>query len=191
MLHFDGVVTADAEPVATTLTLPFDVRQKSRFRAVLDDGREASVVLPRGTVLRDGDVIAAGNVRVRVQAAPEAVSVADQGDALTLMRAAYHLGNRHVQLQIGPTALIYQHDHVLDAMVRELGLRVRSAQLKFDPEPGAYGQGGHGHGRAHHGHRDEHEHHDHHEHEHHEHGHHHDGEHAHGTPGSRRPSPSS
>lgn len=123
-----------------TLTLPYDARQKSRFRARLDDGREAAVMLPRGTVLRHGDLLMAEDgTRARVHAEPELVSVATAGDALSALRAAYHLGNRHVPLQIAEQRLIYRHDHVLDAMLQQLGLRVSERLLPFEPETGAYG----------------------------------------------------
>jgi urease accessory protein len=126
-----------------TLTLIYDARNKSRFRATLDDGREAFVRLPRGSSLRDGDVLSGPEARVLVCAAPEPVSVATASDPLLLARAAYHLGNRHVPLEIGPGRVVYQHDHVLDHMVSDLGLEVTSARLPFQPESGAYDHGEH------------------------------------------------
>jgi urease accessory protein len=90
-----------AEPQAT-LTLPFELRQKSRLRARLDDGREVALILPRGTVLRYGDRLRAEQgLVIAVQAAPEAVSTAFTRDPQRLARACYHLGNRHVPIQIG------------------------------------------------------------------------------------------
>ncbi len=141
---------AQTDAYDTTLTLPFDVRQKSRFRATLDDGREAGVILARGAVLREGDCLRAeqGDV-VMIKAAQETVSTVYVSDALLLARAAYHLGNRHVPLQITAAWLRYQHDHVLDDMVRQMGLDVVCEQAPFEPEAGAYSGGGHGH---HHGH---------------------------------------
>lgn len=130
------------EPVdaQTTLTLPFQQRQKSRLRTRLDNGQDAGLFLPRGTVLRHGDRLrATSGLVVEVRAAPEAVSTARADDALLLARAAYHLGNRHVALQLGPGWLRYLHDHVLDGMVRELGLAVNREQVPFEPEAGAYG----------------------------------------------------
>jgi urease accessory protein len=101
MLTFTEKLTAPA-PAQTTLTLPFEVRQKSRLRATLDDGREAGLILERGTLLRGGDLLRAedGTV-VEVRAAPESVSTAFARDAELLTRAAYHLGNRHIAVQIG------------------------------------------------------------------------------------------
>ncbi len=136
-------------PVQATLTLPFDLRCKSRLRTRLDSGEEVGLFLPRGTVLRHGDRLrATGGLVVEVRAAPETVSTARADAPLLLARAAYHLGNRHVALQLGPGWLRYPHDHVLDGMVRELGLTVTSEQAPFEPEAGAYG-GGHHHGHDH------------------------------------------
>lgn len=139
----------DAGGASRTLTLPFERRQRSRQRVVLDDGSEAQLLLPRGTVLREGDVLGgAGTGRVLVRAAAEEVSVAASADAALLLRAVYHLGNRHVPVQIGPGWLRYGHDHVLDDLCRGLGLEVGSARLPFEPEAGAYAGGGHGHSHA-------------------------------------------
>ncbi|MFZ1640934.1 MAG: urease accessory protein UreE [Candidatus Contendobacter sp.] len=136
-------------PVQATLTLPFDLRCKSRLRTRLDSGEEVGLFLPRGTVLRHGDRLrATGGLVVEVRAAPETVSTARADDPLLLARAAYHLGNRHVALQLGPGWLRYPHDHVLDGMVQELGLAVICEQAPFEPEAGAYG-GGHHHGHDH------------------------------------------
>lgn len=144
------------EPVeaSATVTLPFGARQKSRLRIKLDDGRDAGLILARGTVLRHGDrLLAEDNTVVLVQAAPEAVSTAFSDDPMLLARACYHLGNRHVPLQIGVTWVRYLHDHVLDTMVEQLGLRVCAEQVPFEPEAGAYG----GHGASDHTH-DRHDH---------------------------------
>mgnify|MGYP001316389478 CR=1 FL=1 len=136
-------------PTRATLTLPFDLSQKSRLRTRLDSGEEVGLFLPRGTVLRHGDRLRTADGRViEVRAAPETVSTARTDEPLLLARAAYHLGNRHVALEIGPGWLRYLHDHVLDGMARELGLTVTSEQAPFEPEAGAYG-GGHHHGHDH------------------------------------------
>jgi urease accessory protein len=169
--------TASSAPgAASPVTLAYEERRRSRWRARLDDGREIAVVLPRATVLRDGDRLVAEDAVevVVVRAAAETLSVARTSDPHLLARAAYHLGNRHVPLQLSPGQVAYQHDHVLDGLVRELGLRVTVETAPFEPEAGGYrheGSSGHAHG---HGHGDEH-HGDGHEHEHrHEHEHHHD-----------------
>ncbi len=129
-----------------TLTLPFELRQKSRLLTRLDSGEEIFLSLSRGQVLRNGDHLLAEDGRViEVRAAPEMVSVVSSGTALGLMRAAYHLGNRHVPLQITATWLRYVHDHVLDDMVNKMGLKVTAEQVPFEPEVGAYGSHGHAH----------------------------------------------
>jgi len=135
----------------TTLTLPLEQRVRSRLRVTLDDGRPAGVFLERGQILRDGDLLAdAEGAVVLVRSAAEPLSEVRCDDPLSLARACYHLGNRHVALQIENGALRYQHDHVLDEMLRGLGLQPRPVELPFEPEPGAYGA--HGHGAHPHGH---------------------------------------
>ncbi len=131
------------------LSLPFEQRQRSRLRVVLSNGEEAGLFLNRGQILRDGDCLCADDGRVvQVQASAESVSQVCSDDALLLMRAAYHLGNRHVPLQVEAMRLSYLHDHVLDDMVRGLGLTVEYALAPFEPESGAY-SGGHSHGHSH------------------------------------------
>lgn len=141
-------VPPDLEP---SVSLTWEQRTRSRLRVQLDDGRVAGILLPRGTVLREGDGLeSAEGLRVRVRSAPEPLSLVASTDALLLARACYHLGNRHVALQIEPACLSYRHDHVLDELVRGLGLSVRTFAAPFEPEPGAYGGSaqGHQHGDA-------------------------------------------
>ncbi len=142
-------MTAAAGDLTGRLCLPFDLRQKSRFRAALTDGRAVGVFLERGQILRDGDVLRAedGSL-VQVQSAAETVSTVRTTDSKQLARVCYHLGNRHVPLQIGDGFARYRHDHVLDAMVAGLGLHAECEQEPFEPEAGAYG-GGHSHGHDH------------------------------------------
>src|ERR1700754_432821 len=131
---------------APGLTLPFDSRCKSRLAATIDTGEEVAVVLPRGTVLRDGDVLVADDgALVRVAAAPEAVLLVRAPDVLTLTRAAYHLGNRHTPVEVGADYLKLEYDAVLADMLKRLGASVEQTSLPFQPETGAYG-GGHRHG---------------------------------------------
>lgn len=138
LLQVSERLTTDACCPAT-LTLPFDLRRKSRQRVRLDDGREIALQLPPGSILQHDDVLrAADGLLIRVQAAPEAVSTAFTSSPLLLTRAAYHLGNRHVKLQLGHTWLRYLHDHVLDEMVRGMGLSVYDEHAPFEPEGGAY-----------------------------------------------------
>tara|TARA_R110001592_G_scaffold357416_1_gene660456 strand:- start:9558 stop:10025 length:468 start_codon:yes stop_codon:yes gene_type:complete len=129
-----------------TLSLPIDQRIKSRLKVTLDDGREAGLFLPRGAVLRGGDLLeSTDGVVIKVQAAAETVSTIYSDDAHALARICYHLGNRHVPLQITAIWVRYQHDHVLDDMVRGLGLTVEVEQAPFEPEAGAYQSGNHSH----------------------------------------------
>ena len=143
-------------PAAATasVTLPIDVRVKSRVKVTLNDGREAGLLLPRGLLLRGGDVLSneEGTEFVQVIAADEGVSVVRCDDPFMLAKACYHLGNRHVPLQIMPGELRYHHDHVLDDMLRQFGLTVTFGQLPFEPEAGAYASESHGHHHAHHDH---------------------------------------
>jgi len=133
-----------------SLTLTFDQRRKSRLRAKLDSGTEVAIVLPRGLVLREGDRLKADSgTIVAVRAAREQLSTARCADRRLLARACYHLGNRHVPVEVGDGWVRYQHDHVLDEMIRRLGLEVRIEDLAFEPESGAYGGGGHTHDQAH------------------------------------------
>jgi len=134
------------QPAQVKLVLPFELRQKSRLLSKLDNGEEVGIVLDRGIFLRGGDCLLASDGRViEVVAANEAVSVVTAGDPWQLARAAYHLGNRHVSLQVGQGWLRYLHDHVLDDMVRGLGFVVSVEQLPFEPEGGAYSHAGNTH----------------------------------------------
>ena len=182
---------------ASTIELDWDVRQKSRFSATDSTGRELGVFLPRGTLVRGDDVLVAedGSL-VRVLAAPQPVLVitacAQHGSPFDLTRAAYHLGNRHVPIELQPDHLKIEPDHVLADMLRAMHLTVSEQNLPFEPERGAYAGGHHGHGHGHshgheHAHAQGHDHaHDHgHDHDHgacgHDHGHAHgDHVHAHG-----------
>ena len=135
----------------TTLTLPYDARKRSRQRVMLDNGQPAALMLPRGTLLRHGDRLRLhGDACIEVRAAPESVSTVQTSDPVQLTRVAYHLGNRHVPLQVGSGWLRYQHDHVLDEMVKHLGAAVTGEIAPFEPEAGAHAPGGHGHSHAHH-----------------------------------------
>lgn len=143
---------AASDAVATVqLTLSFERRCKSRLRTRLVSGEECGLFLERGTVLRGGDKLLANNgVVVEVIAAPEALMQAASSDALQLARVAYHLGNRHVAVQILPGCLRFGHDHVLGDMVRGLGLPVSEVGAAFEPESGAYGNSGsHAHPHGH------------------------------------------
>lgn len=143
---------ADAHDAATErLTLSFELRCKSRLRARLDSGEEIGLFLERGSLLRAGDKLAGDDGRIiEVAAGPEAVMEARHADPVRLAKAAYHLGNRHVPVQVGDGFLRFGRDHVLGDMVRGLGLAVSEIEAPFEPESGAYGgHGGHAHPHGH------------------------------------------
>lgn len=140
---------------ASTVELDWDVRQKSRFAATDSAGRELGIFLPRGTLVRGGDVLVAEDgSMVRVIAASQPVLVIthcpQHGTPFDLTRAAYHLGNRHVPIELQPDHLKIEPDHVLADMLRTMHLIVTAQNLAFEPEGGAYAAG-HGGGHHHHG----------------------------------------
>ena len=142
---------------APFVELDWDVRQKSRFAATDSQGRELAIFLPRGQAVRGGDVLVAGDGSlIRVLAAPQKVlritACAQHGSPFDLMRAAYHLGNRHVPIELQPDHLKIEPDHVLADMLRAMRMTVTEAELPFEPEGGAYG------GHPHHGHEHDHAH---------------------------------
>jgi urease accessory protein len=157
------------------LKLPFDSRQKSRLKTKLVSGEEVGLMLPRGEILRGGDLVTASDGRViEIVAEPEKVLHIETRE---LAKVAYHLGNRHVPVQVGEGFLRIAEDHVLEEMVKKLGAKVSKLDAPFEPEAGAYA-GGHqhdemGHGGKIHDHHEDHEHvhdehcgHDHHHHHH-------------------------
>ena len=149
MHEYFAVIKTTAK-AADKVSLTYEQRQKSRGRAVTEKGEEVAWFLPRAHVLADGDCLAAENgMLLKVIAAPETLSEVQSDDTLLLTKAAYHLGNRHVPLQIDGNRLSYQHDHVLDAMVTGLGLRVSCVQKPFHPESGAYHNQSHSHDHSH------------------------------------------
>ena len=143
------------------LTLGFEERRRSRMRIRLDDGREAALLLPRGTVLRDGD-------RLRDPERDETVTVRAAAQTLSFVRAADPVAARARRLspratgtcrcRSAPGWLAYEHDHVLDDMVADLGLAVETRVAPFEPEAGGYRHGEHGGHRHEHGHEHGHEH---------------------------------
>ena len=148
---------------AATIEVDWDSRQKSRFDATDSRGRELGIFLARGQVVRGGDVLVCEDgslVVVKARAQPVLVITVDPGHGtpFDLLRAAYHLGNRHVPLEVTATRLQLEPDHVLAEMLRRMGLAVDSVEAPFEPEAGAYdaaapGGRDHGHGQGHsHGH---------------------------------------
>ena len=121
------------------LELPFDARRKSRLRTHLASGEEAALVLPRGEVLRGGDLVVASDGRVvEVIAAAERVLHVECASATELARCAYHLGNRHVPVEVGKGFLRLAEDHVLEKMLAGLGAKLSHVTAPFEPEAGAY-----------------------------------------------------
>jgi urease accessory protein len=133
--------------VAGELSLPFELRRRSRLLTRLAGGLAAGLMLDRGAPLRGGDCLRGDDGRIyRVLAADEAVMDARCGDPTTLARVAYHLGNRHAALQIGADFVRFAHDDVLATMARGLGATITALQAPFEPEAGAYAGGAHTHG---------------------------------------------
>ena len=135
---------------AATVELDWDIRQKSRFEATDSLGRQLGVFLPRGTLVRGGDVlIAEDGSMVKVIAAAQSVLrvtvCTAHGSPFNLTRAAYHLGNRHVPIELKPDHLKIEPDHVLADLLRSMHLSVNEVSEPFEPEGGAYSAGGHGH----------------------------------------------
>ncbi len=135
---------------AATVELDWDTRQKSRFEATDSTGRLVAVFLARGRIVRGGDVLVAedGSL-IAVRAAAQAIVVVTasaRGGPLDLLRAAYHLGNRHVPLEVRGDRLQLEPDHVLVALLRRMGLAVEATQGPFEPEAGAYDTASSGHG---------------------------------------------
>ena len=161
------------------LRMDFDARQKVRSRVIATNGEVVGIHIERGSSLKDGDCLMGSDGEIyMVRAAGEPLSFVTCENQLDVARAAYHLGNRHVRLQIETHRLSYQSDHVLDDMVQKLGFQVEQGVFPFEPEPGAY----HRHtqmGQAD-DHGDDHDAHGHHHHEAHDHSHpHHDHDHSH------------
>lgn len=127
------------------LCLGYDERVKSRLAAVCSDGTAVAILLPRGSVMRDGSLLAAddGSI-VRIVAAFQPVCRITGDTPLTLLRAVYHLANRHVAACLAPDHALIEPDPILERLLESLGARVEHLQMPFDPEPGAYGAHSHG-----------------------------------------------
>ncbi len=131
------------------LKLPFDSRQKSRLKTTLVSGEEVGLMLPRGEILRGGDLVTASDGRVfEILAEPEKLL---HIESASLAKIAYHLGNRHVPVQVGEDFLRIAADHVLEEMVKKLGAKVSAVEAPFEPEAGAYAGGHHQHDEMGHG----------------------------------------
>jgi len=144
-----GVVEqADADEV---IVLDHEKRDKGRLKAQAESGTEVRIFLERGKALKPGELLQSEcGKTVRVEAAVEPVMAAECDDWLTFSRACYHLGNRHVKIQVLEKRLLITPDHVLQEMLEQLGLTVTLTEAPFVPESGAYAKGhSHGHGHSH------------------------------------------
>lgn len=165
---------------ADTVVLDFDDRHRRRITMEASSGLSFLLDLPEAVALRTGDAVKLEDGRlVEIIGASEPLSEIRTDNPEHLLRLAWHLGNRHLPVQIAGARLRIRRDHVIAAMVEGLGGKIRGIEAAFDPEGGAYLHSTHGHDHEHHDH--EHHDHDHHAHEHHahEHGEHEHGEHAH------------
>ncbi|WP_432473962.1 urease accessory protein UreE [Amphritea sp. HPY] len=142
----DRIETHCHQPVHTTVILSHEQREKGRQRLTSESGEEIRVFLRRGKPLQIGELLKSlCGKYVRVEGAVEAVAYAECDDWQNFSRACYHLGNRHVKLQVGERWLRIKPDHVLEDMLQQLGLKVRHQQTVFVPESGAYSHGHHHH----------------------------------------------
>lgn len=142
----DGAPASAALAGAVTLRLGWDERSRSRLALLLDSGEAVAVSLPRGTRLRSGAVLASDDGRfAMVEAAPQRLLRVRAGSTLQMMRAVYHLANRHVAAQIGDDHVLIEPDAVLAAMLARLGATVEEIESPFEPEPGAYDGAAHAH----------------------------------------------
>ncbi len=144
MLTFTQRLTAAGDvSVSFTLSLTAEERTRTRHRFETSDGQGLYLRLPRGTVLYDGDLLQSdsGDVLVRIVAKPEPVLTVTSQTSVDLLRASYHLGNRHVPLEVTPNYLRLSPDPVLRAMLEQLGVEVKEDVVPFQPEVGAYGHG--------------------------------------------------
>ena len=145
MLTFTQRKTPHPDPIVTlSLSLTAEERTRSRYKFILADGKEVFLRLARGTVLNDGDILINENesMNMRIIAKPEPVLTV-LAEIPLLLRAAYHLGNRHVSVEITPTYLRLSPDTVLAAMLTQLGLEIKEEVVPFQPELGAYGNHSH------------------------------------------------
>jgi urease accessory protein len=143
-----------AGSTSETISLSFDDRKRGRLKLVTDNGNAVGIQIERGQVLRHGTVLATDNDEyLSVLASNESVATAYVEDGTLFARGCYHLGNRHVPLQIGEGFLRFQKDYVLEDMLHGLGIHVEHELAPFEPENGAYAPGTGGH--HHHGEKDD------------------------------------
>lgn len=148
------------EIIKDSICLPFDERKRGRLKTQTMTGLDVGIMIDRGDVMRGDTLMRCDDGEVyKIIAADENVTTATSDDPMLFARGCYHLGNRHVPLQVGNGWLRYQNDYVLDDMLIQLGLSVTHEPAPFEPENGAYGDhGGHSHGDDEYVHVDVHEH---------------------------------
>jgi urease accessory protein len=173
MLHAHRIAASGQWPREQgrgTVTLSYDNRHRRRVRLTTDAGEPVMLDLAQATVLGDGDglVLDEGGF-IAVRAAPEDLVEVMAATPGQLARLAWHIGNRHFPAELRERSILIRDDHVMVDMLVGLGAAVRRMKAPFNPEGGAYAQGG-----------AEHHHHDHDHGHHHDHGHDHDHDHHHG-----------
>lgn len=145
MIRITQKIDSNVETLLS-LTLPFESRQKARLHTQLDSGEEVGLFLPRGIILRGGDLLQAESGEIiKIISAKEEVSTVTSDNQLLLMRASYHLGNRHVPLEVTQNYLRFHFDHVLNEMLEHFNLTVTKELAPFEPESGAYSKNNHTH----------------------------------------------
>jgi urease accessory protein len=143
-------LTAEQVQATPRLRLKYQERVRSRLAAVLPSGEAVAIMLPRGSVMRNGAVLAGDRgARLVIEALPEPLARVTAPSVLGLLRAVYHLANRHVPAQLGADHALIERDAVLERMLVGLGARVEHVDAPFEPEAGAYDGHGHAHGPAH------------------------------------------
>ncbi len=145
--HWDKASAVDS------ITLDADERHRRRVVLTGERGTKFLLDLPQATALRDGDgLLLDDGAIVRIVGRPEPLIEIAAADSHELARVAWHIGNRHIDVQIVGERLRIRRDHVIEDMLRGLGARLTPVQAPFDPERGAYDHHGHDHGGHHHDH---------------------------------------
>ncbi len=147
-MHARSVLPAgswNAAEAVDRVLVDYDRRHRRRIVLSAESGRDVLVDLPQAVRLRDGDGLATEQGVVRVCAQAEALLEIHAHDEGELARIAWHLGNRHLPMQLVGNRIRIRADHVIEAMVEGLGGHVDAIEAPFDPEAGAYAGGGHGH----------------------------------------------
>jgi urease accessory protein len=142
MLTLTKRLSADTKiPIHFTLSLTAEERTRTRHRFETSEGQVLYLRLPRGTILKDGDLLQSeeGDIGVQIIAKPEPVLTVTSPIPIKLLKASYHLGNRHVPLEVAPTYLRLSPDPVVQGMLEQLGVEVKAEVVPFQPESGAYG----------------------------------------------------